>query len=86
MSTGEDEAGRAHVAAATRRLVQSVSAQLDGKNLELLEDFIENREFAVAVEWLYSTIKERSIALSAQQQNELGALAASLDIDLNSVV
>jgi hypothetical protein len=81
MSTPHQE-----IAAATRHFVQSVASQLDAKNLELLEDFIENREYAIAVEWLYSIIKERSIALSSEQKTQLSELATSLDVDLNSVV
>jgi hypothetical protein len=65
-----------------KSLVESMPAKLDGKNRELLNEFAENREFGVALEWLHSIIVERSIELSAQQEQEIQRLANLMGIRL----
>jgi hypothetical protein len=65
-----------------KSLVESMPAKFDGKNRELLNEFAENREFGVALEWLHSIIVERSIELSAQQEQEIQRLANLMGIRL----
>jgi hypothetical protein len=67
-------------------LVSSLSSQLNGKDRELLTDFIGNREYGIALEWLYSIVVERKLQLSAPQQHEVRRLADLMEIDLASAV
>lgn len=43
---------------ALTNLVGSMSSQLSLRDRGLLAEFIENREFGVALEWLHSSIME----------------------------
>ena len=63
-------------------LVNSLAADIDAKNLDLLRDFIENREFGVALEWLISLLRERSVTISQNQKQEIKRLADLMHIDL----
>jgi hypothetical protein len=58
---------------------------LDDKDRQILIDFIENREFGVALEWLCSIVVERNRQLSEQQGYEIKRLAALMKIDLSKV-
>src|ERR1700674_5605390 len=49
-------------------LVDSVSTKVDMDNLKLLNEFIENREYGIALEWLHGAIVDRSKQLSPQQE------------------
>jgi hypothetical protein len=64
-------------------LVESLSAELQPKDKERLIDFIENYEYGVALEWLYSIVVERSIQLTLPQQQEIQRLAQRMGIDLS---
>jgi hypothetical protein len=64
-------------------LVESLSAELQPKDKEILIDFIENYEYGVALEWLYSIVVERSIQLTLPQQQEIQRLAQRMGIDLS---
>ena len=57
-----------HLDTSLSTLVDSLAPKLDEKNLSLLRDFIDNREYGVALEWLASLIKTRSIQISSEQQ------------------
>lgn len=46
-------------------------AALDAKNRELVADFIESREFEVALDWLSSLIEERRVVLSMKAQQSI---------------
>ena len=59
-------------------LVDSLAAELDHKNLGLLRDFIANREYGVALEWLQSSIKNSQV--SHEQQAEIRRLAKIMGI------
>jgi len=55
-----------------KSLVISISStELDKHNRDLLDEFVENREYGIALEWLHSLIVERSIQLfsSAGERN-----------------
>ncbi|ANP44472.1 hypothetical protein [Candidatus Viadribacter manganicus] len=52
-------------------VVKEIDATLDTKNRELLTDFIENREFEVALDWVSSIIEERQVALSSEGQHSI---------------
>jgi thymidylate synthase ThyX len=66
-------------------LVDSMSMALHDDNREILTNFIENREFGVALEWLHSIIITRNLQLSEQQQIEIRQLAEFMKIDLSKV-
>ena len=66
-----------------KSLVISISStELDKHNRDLLDEFVENREYGIALEWLHSLIVERSIQLSLQQEKEIQRLAQLMEIDL----
>jgi hypothetical protein len=62
-----------------------MAAQPDDKNREILIEFIENREFGVALEWLCAIIMERDMEVSDQQKVEIRRLADLMKIDLSKV-
>lgn len=68
--------------AALTSLVDGLVSTIDDKNVGLLMDFIENREYGVALEWLHSIVTERKIELSAEQAAACQRLAARMGIDL----
>jgi mRNA-degrading endonuclease YafQ of YafQ-DinJ toxin-antitoxin module len=68
---------------ALTNLVGSMSSQLSLRDHKLLTEFIENREFGVALEWLYSSIVENDLRPSSSQQLEIQRLAKMMDIDLS---
>ena len=66
-----------------KSLVISISStELDKQNRDLLDEFVETREYGIALEWLHSLIVERSIQLSLQQEKEIQRLAQLMEIDL----
>jgi len=68
---------------ALTNLVGSISSQLSLRDREQLTEFIENREFGVALEWLHSSIIENGLRPSSGQQLEIQRLAAAMNIDLS---
>ena len=72
-----------HLAASLSTLVDSLAPKLDEKNLSLLGDFIDNREYGVALEWLASLIKTRSMQISPEQQQEIDRLATTMGLSLD---
>ncbi|UPK37066.1 hypothetical protein IVB18_07005 [Bradyrhizobium sp. 186] len=68
---------------ALTNLVGSMSSQLSLRDRGLLAEFIENREFGVALEWLHSSIMENDLWPSLTQQLEIPRLAETMDIDLS---
>ena len=50
--------------AALNALVDGLASMIDDKNASLLRDFIENREYGVALEWLHSIVTERMILVN----------------------
>jgi hypothetical protein len=55
--------------------------EIDQHNRDLLIEFVENREYQVALEWLDALVFERSIRLSVEQETEFQRLAALMNID-----
>jgi hypothetical protein len=76
---------RRELEAAMTKLVDGVGVHFDEKNLSLLRDFIDNREFGVALEWLHSLVASRHIELTPSQSQEVGRLADDMGIDLSQV-
>jgi hypothetical protein len=72
-----------HLAASLLTLVDLLAPKLDEKNLSLLRDFIDNREYGVALEWLASLIKTHSIQISSEQQQEIHRLAKIMRLSLD---
>ena len=60
----------------------SMSSQLSIRDCALLAEFIDNREFGVALEWLHSSVVENRLQPSASQKLEVQRLAKMMDIDL----
>ncbi|MDA9530659.1 MULTISPECIES: hypothetical protein [unclassified Bradyrhizobium] len=67
---------------ALTNLVGSMSSQLSIRDCALLAEFIDNREFGVALEWLHSSVVENRLQPSASQKLEVQRLAKMMDIDL----
>ncbi|MGY8633694.1 MafI family immunity protein [Bradyrhizobium sp. 14AA] len=68
---------------ALRNLVDSMSSQVSPRDRELLAEFIENREFGVALEWLHSSIMENDLRPASSQKLEIQRLAKAMDIELS---
>jgi hypothetical protein len=63
-------------------LIDALAPWLKEDDLVLLRDFVENREYGVALEWLASIVSDRGIALGADQAREVEALAEEMKLDL----
>ncbi len=63
-------------------LVDELSPYLDEQNKLLLVDFVENIEYGVALEWLWSVICSRKIPLSPSQTDLVDRLAQRMKIVL----
>jgi len=63
-------------------LVQAVAPRIDRDNVETLKDLIENREYVVALEWLYDVVAGRSIRLTPEEQRDVERLSALMGISL----
>jgi hypothetical protein len=72
-----------HLETSLSTLVDLLAPKLDEKNLSLLRDFIDNREYGVALEWLVSLIKTHSIQISSEQQQEIDRLATTMGLSLD---
>ncbi|MBR0902557.1 MafI family immunity protein [Bradyrhizobium liaoningense] len=68
---------------ALTNLVDSISSQLSLRDRKLLAEFIENREFGVALEWLRSSIIENDLRPTSSQHLEIQRLAKTMGIDLS---
>jgi hypothetical protein len=67
-----------------KAIFASLADQIDPKNRELLEEFVENREYGVALEWFHSLVTERNIELSLVHRLEVKRLADVMKIDLQN--
>jgi len=65
-------------------LVQSMSTSVDKKTLWLLKDYIDNREYGLALESLYDAIVDLRTELSPHQKQEIERLAGLMQISLPS--
>jgi hypothetical protein len=65
-----------------RLIIRENSDYLDEKNIEILNDFIDNNEFGIALEWLHSICVERRIILSVEHTEKLQRVACLMKIDL----
>lgn len=63
-------------------LLETLKPSLDENTLKLVQEFVGNREFGIALEWLYSVVLERKIGLSAQQSKDFKELAKLMKMDL----
>jgi hypothetical protein len=63
-------------------LIEALAVDIGEKNKEILVDFVDNREFGVALEWLYSLIRENQILLSTDQNDLIQHLADLMNIKL----
>jgi hypothetical protein len=75
-----------HLERSLTALVDSLSSKLGDKDRELLVDFVENREYGVALEWLYLVVVNQHIELAPDQEREVKRLAEIMNIDLDSLV
>ena len=66
------------------RLVNLVERKLDQRNTELLRDFINNREYATALDWLYAVLTERLINISPEEMAIMARLAEDMGIKLRN--
>lgn len=65
-------------------LLESLSADLARRDQEILINFIENREYGVALEWLRSVIVEQPVQLTVRQAKEMQRLAELMNIKLEA--
>lgn len=67
-----------------RELINGLSKNIDQDDLSLLLDFVENREYGVALEWLHNLVIERGILLSNEQSQLVEQLARQMNIRLQT--
>ncbi|MEH2499816.1 hypothetical protein V1294_006295 [Bradyrhizobium sp. AZCC 1678] len=72
-----------HLANSLTSFLSPLKGQLDSSTVGIVEEFIENREYGVALEWLIDAISQQSIVLSATQRQELVRLAKLMNIAPN---
>ncbi|HTO65349.1 MAG TPA: hypothetical protein VMM15_29330 [Bradyrhizobium sp.] len=63
-------------------LLTSLASQLDPAICAIVTDFLENREYALALEWLAEAASIQGIQISEAQQAERDRLAKLMGIDL----
>jgi hypothetical protein len=63
-------------------LLETLAPLLDADTQELVGDFVDNREFGVALEWPHSAVLRKKISLTAYQTQKFDELAALMKIDL----
>ena len=63
-------------------LIESLEPKLDTVTRDLLKDFVENREYAVAIERLNSYIAEHLVQLSHEQAEEIRRILKLTDVTL----
>lgn len=61
-------------------ILAAVEPALDQRNRELVSDFIENREFEVALTWVESLIEEKSIPVSVETSDAIDAARALMTL------
>jgi hypothetical protein len=61
-------------------LVASLEPELNRVTRDLLNDFVKNREYGVAIEWLKSYLDEHGLKLSDQQDEEIRRIFELLGI------
>jgi hypothetical protein len=62
--------------------LDTLKPSLDERTIVLVQEFIDNNEFGVALEWLNSVALERNIGLSTQQSQKFRELAKLMEIEL----
>lgn len=72
-----------HLANSLTSLLGSLTDRLDSRTVGIVDEFVQNREFGVALDWLAGAISQKGIILSAGQRREFAALAKLMDIDLD---
>jgi ribonuclease I len=73
-----------HLEASLSSLLSSMVAPLDPATYDIVRNFTENREYALALEWLVEACSIQKIQFSESQQAEVDRLAGLMEIDLNS--
>jgi hypothetical protein len=84
MSNSLDD-DRARVQMQMFPLIDDLSNELKQETVIILRDFVENYEFEVALEWLYSVVSEQGITLSNEQEVRIKHLANAMQVDLNKI-
>lgn len=73
---------REHLESSLSALVDSMVSNLEHKDVRILREFIDNREYGVALEWLHAVIKECSILISTEQGEEIQRIAKVMEINI----
>ncbi len=63
-------------------LLNMFSKEIDKKNHDLVNEFIEHHEFGVALEWLYATLINSKVSISQSQNEMFQKLAKEMQIVL----
>jgi hypothetical protein len=64
-------------------LINGLADQIDRPDLELLDDFVQNYEYGLALETLEALIVERSVSLTEQQKSEIRQLKRQMNMSLD---
>jgi hypothetical protein len=84
MMTNREETWE-HLERSLRSLTASLAHRLSEEDRGLLTEFIENREYGVALEWLYLLTAKQNAQPSNQEVEEIRRLAELMEIDLSKV-
>lgn len=66
-------------------VLQRSKGGLDDKNIDILDDFIDNREYGVAYEWIASLVSEGKLVLEPDVEAELNAAGALMGFAAGSI-
>ena len=77
--------GRIRLRAAMLPLIQEFSTKIEEKHLHIINEFVDNYEFPLALEWLYSVLIENSVVLTDHQYSFFKQLAFIMEVDLRAV-
>ncbi len=73
-----------HLEKSLSGLLDSLAPKLDEQSLGLLRDFVNNREYGVALEVLHSVLTANSIPISPEQEEEMRRLAKTMSLSLGN--
>jgi hypothetical protein len=71
-----------HLETSLSSLLSSIASQLDPSSREIVTEFIESREYAIALEWLAEAASKQGIQLWEAQRSEFDRLEKLMGIDL----
>ncbi len=67
-------------------LLNTFATSIEARTFEDVQEFIENREYGVALEWLYiAAVLRLKVPLSPFQEQKINELASIMEINLHDL-